>query len=185
MLFLGKCFVLFCFPPLILSLGEGESSPGVWEAWILRCWVKVDAGTWCRVRPRHSRWNTWSWAVGLSASAGPLGVSGRLLSLGCFRKLSSRRPAGRVCQRLGNEPSQSPQGSERKGKDETAVQASGGGLCALWHCRRREAGWRGGQELGCWSWTTAELCAAAYWLFSLSKPVSLAVQRLLWHFVRN
>ena len=160
MLFLGKCFFFF-FPPLTLSLGEGESSPGVWEAWIFRCWVKVDAGTWCRVRPHRLRWNRWSWAVGLSASAGPLGVSGRLLSLGCFRKLSWRRPAGRVCQRLGNEPSQSPQGSERKGKDETAVQASGEGLCFVTlSLERGRVTWRSRAWMP--SWTTAESCAATY-----------------------
>ena len=52
----------------------------------------------------------------------PGGLRGPPL-LGLLQK-AQLESVGRVCQRLENEPSQSPQGSERKDKDKTAVQAS-------------------------------------------------------------
>ena len=85
-------------------------------------------------------------AVGLSPSAGLPGVPGSLLPLGCFRKLSSSRPAGRVCQRLETEASQSPQGSERKGGTRLQFRLLAKD-CVLWDMRPRGAGGAGVQRV--------------------------------------
>lgn len=158
MLFLGKC-VFFSSSDLVF-----------WWRWkffqdLRSINFRVSGEGWCwdMVSGQATLFALGHMILGCSAESicwAPGGLRGPPL-LGLLQK-AQLESVGRVCQRLENEPSQSPQGSERKDKDKTAVQASGGGLCALWHCRRREAGWRGGQELGCRGWTTAELWTATY-----------------------
>ena len=157
MLFLGKC-VFFSSSDLVSrwrwAFSRGLRSMNfrvLGEGW---CWDVV-SGQAAQFALGHV-----ILAAGLSPSAGLPGVPGGLLPLGCFRKLSSSRPAGRVCQRLETEASQSPQGSERKGgtRLQSRLLAKD---CVLRDTRPRGAGAAGSRA---WlpGWTAAESRTASH-----------------------
>lgn len=159
MLFLGKC--VFSSSDLVFwwrwKFSQGSEKH--------KFWVSGEGWCWDMVSGQATLFALGHVILGCSAESicwAPGGLRGPPL-LGLLQK-AQLESVGRVCQRLENEPSQSPQGSERKDKDKTAVRLPEGEDCVLCDTVVRERRGDVGVKsfLGCRGWTTAELCTATY-----------------------